>query len=342
MTMYVSNISTTTGKKRNFNHPPLEVGVIRIEQAVDTVLLLNVRRFICGNALGVDTWTAQIILDKKYRNPDIYLEIALPFLSNNRNSFSCLNIQKQANWTHVAATEKCRKTAFFQRDKYMVDNSDISFDIFELHNPDNPIFSVLGVKLCCRDDKDCFWVSGYDNYELFLRFNPNLMEYIREESSIKMSDAQYFLHDSAEQLRFAYNVELSYQPGDILYIDARPFGKPLYAVYCAETDVDGGKEYLEWTLQDYGYYKRTYPCLYISEDYNGLDIGNLADWGFPNYIVFPHAPLDRIKVVDTCDDPLLSKASAILKTNPEIFRQWVEIPTTYGLQEDIWIRTVDC
>lgn len=95
-------------------------------------------------------------------------------------------------------------------------------------------------------------------------------------------------------------------------------------------------------MQEYRYYKRTHPCLYISEDHNGLDIGNLADWGFTDYMFFLHAPLDRIKVVDTCDDPLLSKASAILKANPEVFRQWAEIQTTYGLQEDIRLRTVDC
>ncbi len=103
----------------------------RIEQAVDTALFLNARRFICGNALGVDTWTAQIILEKKYRNSDIYLEIALPFLSHNSNSFSCLNIQKQADWTHVVTTEKCRKAAFFQRDKYMVDNSDMIIAVYD-------------------------------------------------------------------------------------------------------------------------------------------------------------------------------------------------------------------
>ncbi len=103
----------------------------RIAQAVDTALLLNARRFICGNALGVDTWTAQIILEKKYRNSDIYLEIALPFLSHNSNSFSCLNIQKQADWTHVVTTEKCRKAAFFQRDKYMVDNSDMIIAVYD-------------------------------------------------------------------------------------------------------------------------------------------------------------------------------------------------------------------
>ncbi len=103
----------------------------RIDQAVDTALLLNAGKFICGNALGVDVWTAQIILEKRTVNPGIYLEIALPFLSHNNSFQSCMNIQKQADWTHVAATEKCRRAAFYQRDKYMVDNSDIIIAVYD-------------------------------------------------------------------------------------------------------------------------------------------------------------------------------------------------------------------
>ena len=103
----------------------------RIEQEVDTALFLGAGRFICGNALGVDVWTAQIILEKRNTNPDIYLEIALPFSLHNSTFQSCLNIQKQSDWTHVVTTEKCRRAAFFQRDKYMVDNSDMIIAVFD-------------------------------------------------------------------------------------------------------------------------------------------------------------------------------------------------------------------
>lgn len=52
---------------------------------------------------------------------------------------------------YIEIVEKAKSAAFYDLD---------SFDIFELHNPDNPIFSVLGVKLQCRDDEDCF---GYQD-----------------------------------------------------------------------------------------------------------------------------------------------------------------------------------
>ena len=56
----------------------------------------------------------------------------------------------------------------------------------------------------------------------------------------------------------------------------------------------------------------------ISEDRKGLDITDLCGW-FTDYIPFPYAPLDRIKVVDTCCDPALLKAAEMLKEDPAIF-----------------------
>ena len=292
---------------------------------------------------------------------------------------------------YIEIVEEVKSAALYDMD---------SFDMSELHDPENPVFSTLGVKLRCRDNEDCFWVLGYDNYELFLRFNPNLIKYIREQSKyllednepskesakdklywevtkytkvnnamcrmydayfslecellgvqwfcrvepsqrnlfpdfrrfhrspekyITLSDAQLFLRESSEQLNSPLNVVLPYQPGDILYIDARPFGKPFYAVYCAETDRDKG--YFEWTLREYGYYKRNHPCLHISEDYNGLDFVELTDSLLAD-IPFPYAPLDRIKVVENCDNPLLMKASTLLKEGPDVF--------TLGLHSMIW------
>lgn len=267
-----------------------------------------------------------------------------------------------------------------------------SSDALELQDSEEPAFSALTVKLRCRDDEDSSWVIGYDIHTLFLRFEPDLMEYIREESTdllendepdkesardrlywevtkyakiknvmckmydayfslscellgvhwscrlelydtklypdlrryelypeenIKLSDVQSFLLNSSEQLYLPLNVELPYQPGDILYIDRRPAEKPLYAVYCAETD--GDEEYFEWTLSDYGFYKRVHPCLYISEDDNSLDFMQLTTGD----ISYPYTQLDHIKVVEKCDDLRLMKASCLLKKAPNLYRTWL-------------------
>lgn len=109
----------------------LHILLKRIEQAVDRALFLNARKFICGNALGVDTWAAQIILERKKSDPKIYLEIAVPFLSHNSNIPVCVNVQKEADLVHVVGTSKSKRTTFFQRNKYMVDNSDMIIAVYD-------------------------------------------------------------------------------------------------------------------------------------------------------------------------------------------------------------------
>lgn len=134
------------------------------------------------------------------------------------------------------------------------------------------------------------------------------------------TEEQQFILKHARLMMEPMNVVLPYHPGDILYIDARPFGKPFYAVYCGETISD--REHFEWTKEEYGFYKREQPCLYISEDHKGLDLTNLAGW-FTDYIPFPYAPFDQIRVVETCDDSGLLKASKMLKENPDVFWKWL-------------------
>ena len=145
------------------------------------------------------------------------------------------------------------------------------------------------------------------------------------------TEEQEFILGRARQLKEPVNVVLPYHPGDILYVDANPFGKPFYAVYCAETLSD--REHFEWTKKEYGFYKREHPCLYISEDKKGLDITDLCGW-FTDYIPFPYAPLDRIKVAGTCCDPALLKAAEMLKDNPTVFRKWLDWRETGHSLED--------
>lgn len=95
-----------TGDKR------CKILLVRIEKAVDKALSLGARHFICGNALGVDTWASEIVLKKKAQFPDIILEIALPFEQHNCNVTECIEVQKKADIVHTVSTEKCIRSAF--------------------------------------------------------------------------------------------------------------------------------------------------------------------------------------------------------------------------------------
>lgn len=64
-------------------------------------------------------------------NPELYLEIALPFWGHNSDSPICLKIQQEADYTHVVTTAKNRTAAYFQRNQYMVDHSDIIIAVYD-------------------------------------------------------------------------------------------------------------------------------------------------------------------------------------------------------------------
>lgn len=108
-----------------------KVLIERLDRAIDQVLTKGVIHFICGNAVGVDTWAAEQVLQRKANNPEIFLEIALPFSDHNRHEPGCQNIQSKADLVHVVSTEKSRIAAFCERNIYMVDQSNILIAVYD-------------------------------------------------------------------------------------------------------------------------------------------------------------------------------------------------------------------
>lgn len=95
----------------------------RLSEAVDEAVRKGARRFICGNALGFDTWAAEVVLEKKQTIQDIVLEIAVPFEGHNETSMRVKRVQNAADWVHVVSTARSHRDAFLERNDYMVENS---------------------------------------------------------------------------------------------------------------------------------------------------------------------------------------------------------------------------
>lgn len=118
--------------------------------------------FICGNAVGVDTWAAQLVLKKKELNPGIVLEVALPFEGHNDHIPLCRAIQKKADIVHVVSRRPDKKAAFSVRNKYMVDSSDMLIGVYNpshrrgRHRQDHRIRPAAGP----RSDRDSRGVDG--------------------------------------------------------------------------------------------------------------------------------------------------------------------------------------
>lgn len=103
----------------------------KLEKVINTAVSKGVLHFICGNAIGVDSWAAQLVLEKKKENPQIFLEIAVPFENHNANVPLCQSIQQKADLVHVVSKAKDRRSAFYERNRYMVDNSDMLIAVYE-------------------------------------------------------------------------------------------------------------------------------------------------------------------------------------------------------------------
>lgn len=102
-----------------------------LERKIDLALTKGATHFICGNAVGVDTWAAQIILKKKEENSKIFLEIAVPFKGHNAAVRACQDVQRKADFVHVVSDEKDMRQAYFKRNRYMVDNSDMLIAVYD-------------------------------------------------------------------------------------------------------------------------------------------------------------------------------------------------------------------
>ena len=107
----------------------------KLEAAVEEALRRGTTHFICGNAVGVDTWAAELVLQKKKEHPQIVLEIALPFAGHNAHEPACQKVQEQADRVHVVGRSKNRNAAFFERNRYMVDHSDLLIAVYDNAHP---------------------------------------------------------------------------------------------------------------------------------------------------------------------------------------------------------------
>lgn len=103
----------------------------RIDNVVDDALDLGIKRFITGNALGVDTWGAEAVLKKKEQDPSIILEIAVPFAGHNADIAKIREIQEKADLVHVVSSKRSVGAAYYDRNRYMVDSSEAIIAVYD-------------------------------------------------------------------------------------------------------------------------------------------------------------------------------------------------------------------
>lgn len=90
--------------------------------------------FITGMSRGIDIWAAQLVLKEREKNPQIKLICAVPFAGFEKN----WNYKWQMEYNEIVSKaddvcyvcEKYFKGAFFVRNKFMVDRSNLVISAF--------------------------------------------------------------------------------------------------------------------------------------------------------------------------------------------------------------------
>lgn len=103
-----------------------------LSEAIEETVQNGYTEFICGGALGVDTWAAGLVLQAKERHPHIRLTLALPWKDHNSHVADpdFLRVKQLADET-IVVSDKQGKEAFLERDQWMVDHSNRIIAVYD-------------------------------------------------------------------------------------------------------------------------------------------------------------------------------------------------------------------
>jgi len=98
--------------------------IAALDEAIEEAIADGITEFICGGALGVDTWAATRVLRAKGRHPHIRLILARPWEGHNSTVTNPDYLWvKQSADQRLVISQKEGKEAFLERDRWMVEHS---------------------------------------------------------------------------------------------------------------------------------------------------------------------------------------------------------------------------
>ena len=118
-------------------HRPYSIGIKKenienlkkvLEEVIDTAIFDGYTNFYCGMAQGIDTYAAQILIEKMKENPLLHLHAALPCPEQDRE-WTDEEKKLYAEILSFASTKTIvspfyTKTCMLTRNRFMVDNSE--------------------------------------------------------------------------------------------------------------------------------------------------------------------------------------------------------------------------
>lgn len=115
----------------SFGYDETHLDCIALKEAIrkEVVTLINcgIKTFYTGMALGVDTWSAELVLEQKAQHPELKLIAVLP-CETQANSWTITQRERYFNLLPkcdevVYVSKQYTRTCMFERNRYMVDHA---------------------------------------------------------------------------------------------------------------------------------------------------------------------------------------------------------------------------
>lgn len=115
--------------------------ILRIKEALrsavlDVVRKKEIKHFIAGGALGVDTWAAEAVLSVQEEYPDIKLYIARPFDQQEKiwplkDQIRYWTISARSNGVYTISSGSYSPSAMIKRNEWLVDHSSVLIAVYD-------------------------------------------------------------------------------------------------------------------------------------------------------------------------------------------------------------------
>lgn len=122
-----------------------------LERAIQQALMEGYRMFLTGFAQGVDLLFAQCVIAQREKYPDLFLEAALPFAGRVKQLRTKeKELLAQCDGIQVIR-EEYQSDCFFQRNKYLVDNSDRVIAVYDGRGLGGTFYTISYARKMNRD-----------------------------------------------------------------------------------------------------------------------------------------------------------------------------------------------
>lgn len=153
----------------NNTHPGVAIIKKALEQQLRTLIDDGLEWVVISGQQGVETWTAEVVLELQAEFSELKYSVITPFLEQEKNwneqkQSTYMNIVSKANFvTSVTKRPYEAPWQFIEKDKFIIDNTDAMLLVYDEENEASPKYVLkLVEKYMEKNDYELLKINAYD------------------------------------------------------------------------------------------------------------------------------------------------------------------------------------